>query len=153
MFKTIRDAELLPNHRTHPDAQFWSYVELGVPWPWFHVSIIQENKRALYRNFVFAPSIPLLQDLLNSTSAQAWIEAVYVVSPGDLNGTDLWKMDLLSELSAIVGKDGDILGHNYRIANGPCYSTLIETGSLGNDSIDVLFSSSLHLGSYKARDA
>lgn len=147
MFKTLRDAELLPDLcRRSPEAQFWSYVELGVAWPWFYVVLVEESQLHLHRSYVLVPSIPLLQELLCNVTPDAWIEKVYVVTPSGINGTEGWKMEPLVKLSGISTDDGVFLGHQYLVPEGTCYSTLMGSEQQPTLVNVLIFSASLHLG-------
>ncbi|MEJ6818048.1 hypothetical protein PseuLF5_13685 [Pseudomonas sp. LF-5] len=146
MFKTIRDAELILKRKTHPQAQFWQYVELGNYWPWFYVVLVQKHKQALHQSFVFAPSISSLEALLSNSSQSAWIDKVYVATPGNLNGSEDWKMELLTELLEVRTLEGSLVGHLFNISDGRVYTTAsLEMMRTQSHSV-VIFSDSQHLG-------
>ena len=125
MFRTMREAELMPNlFRAANGFQFWSLVELETMWPWFHVETIDCSGNGINRGVVFAPSVPLLADLIGGESKTAWINQVQVVTPGEINGTGSWRMEVLISLHELVNSAGQVVGHAYRVAAGAEYSTV-----------------------------
>ena len=146
MFKTMRDAELLLKRKTHPQARFWQYVELGNCWPWFYVVLVQEQSQNLHQSFVFAPSISSLVKLLPGSSQSYWIDKVYAATPGDLNGTMDWKMEPLAQLIEIKIAGKDLIGHHLIISDGGIYTTApVEMTDSRHQSV-VIFSEREHLG-------
>lgn len=125
MFRTIREAELMPNLFRAPNGfQFWSLVELATMWPWFHVETIDCSGNDIHRGVVLAPSVPLLADLIGGESKTARIDQVQVVTPGDINGTGSWKMEALISLHELVDSTGQVVGHAYQVEAGTEYSTV-----------------------------
>ena len=125
MFRTMREAELMPNlFRAANGFQFWSLVELETMWPWFHVETIDYSGNDIHRGVVLAPSVPLLVDLIGGESKTARINQVQVATPGDLNGTGSWKMEALISLHELVDSGGQVVGHAYQVAAGAEYSTV-----------------------------
>lgn len=146
MFKTIRDAEVLPERRTHPDAQFWAYVELNTSEPWFYVAVIQRHNNRSYRDFVFVSAIPLLRNLLSNSTSSAWIDKIYLVSPGFLNGTKDWKMEPLEELWELTGMNNGSSTYQFMISGGSIYNSTISTAEVCAQEPRLLFSATEHLG-------
>jgi hypothetical protein len=131
LFKTLRNAELIPAlNGAHSEAQFWSFVEIGVVCEWFYLSLIEETEKELHQSFVLVPSIPLLLDLLNTACENAWIEAIYLITPESLNGSGMWKMEPLISLTEFEQDDGDCLGHYFVVGNGSSYSTLAKQATM-----------------------
>ena len=125
MFRTMREAELMPNLFRAPNGfQFWSLVELETMWPWFHVETIDSSSNGMHRGVVLAHSAPLLVDLIKGQSKTAWINQVQGVTPGDINGTGSWKMEALISFHELVDSAGKIVGHAYQVAAGAEYSTV-----------------------------
>lgn len=106
--------------------QFWSLVELETLWPWFHVETQDHSGNSVHEGVVLAPSVPLLADLIRGESSTAWINQVQVVTPGELNGSGNWKMEVLVSLHEVVDNAGHVLGHEYGIATGEEYSTVVD---------------------------
>jgi hypothetical protein len=139
----MRDAEWLPDRRTHPEAQFWSYVELATDSPWFSVIVMQKNEKRLHQSFIFAPTVQLLQGLLKSSTAKVWIDAVYINSR---NGAGGWRMDSLLELSEFRNDNDQIVGYRYMVSDGEDYSTATIDGPDTGHSVGLIFSAQKHLG-------
>ncbi|EPH5796715.1 hypothetical protein ACS2R3_004244 [Pseudomonas aeruginosa] len=75
MFKTSRNAELLPGLSTAPDGvQFWSYVELEVTWLWFYLQIVEDDGNEAFRSMLMVPSVPLLEQVIAAQTEHAWLE-------------------------------------------------------------------------------
>lgn len=126
MFRTMREAELMSGLiRPTSGLQFWSMVELETVWPWFHVETIDCTRHNHHRGIVLAPNTQVLKDLINGVSESAWITQVQVITPGSLNGSDHWKMEILSNLREVVDTSGKVSGHEYQVATGDIYSTVI----------------------------
>lgn len=127
MFRTMREAELMPNiFRAANGFQFWSLVELETMWPWFHVETIDSRSNGIHQGVVLAPSVALLVDLIGGQSKTAWINQVQVVTPGEINGTGSWRMEALVSLHELVDSAGRIAGHAYQVATGAEYSTVAD---------------------------
>ena len=127
MFRTMREAELMPNiFRAANGFQFWSLVELETMWPWFHVETIDSRSNGIHQGVVLAPSVALLVDLIGGQSKTAWINQVQVVTPGEINGTGSWRMEALVSLHELVDSAGQIVGHAYQVATGAEYLTVAD---------------------------
>jgi hypothetical protein len=127
MFRTMREAELMPNLLSAANGfQFWSYVELETMWPWFHVETIDYSDNGVHSGVVLAPSVPLLVDLIGGESKTSWVRRIQVVTPGDLNGTGNWKMEALLSLHEIIDSVGQVAGYEYQVATGGKYLSVTD---------------------------
>ena len=130
MFRTMREAELMTGLVLPTSScQFWSLVELETVWPWFHIETIDCSGDSHHKGIVFAPNVQLLKDLINAGSRSAWVNQVQVVTPGSMNDTGSWKMEILESLHEVVDSSGEVSGHEYRVATGKVYST-VETNEI-----------------------
>lgn len=126
MFRTMREAELMPTLISNANGfQFWSFVELETMWPWFHVETIDCSNNAVHKGVVLAPSVPLLVDLIDGESNTSWINEVQIITPGDINRTGSWKMDVLISLHELIDSTGQVAGYEYQVATGEEYLTVI----------------------------
>jgi len=126
MFRTMREAELMPGLiRSTSGFQFWSLVELETVWPWFHVETIDCTEDSHHKGIVLAPNVQLLSDLITSGSQTSWVQQVQVITPGSMNGTGSWKMEVLESLHEVIGSSGQALGYKYQVTPAKIYSTVV----------------------------
>lgn len=129
MFRTMREAELMPGLiRSTSGFQFWSLVELETVWPWFHVETIDCTEDSHHKGIVLAPNVQLLRDLIIAGSDTSWVERVQVITPGSMNGTDCWQMEVLESLHEVIDSSGQALGYKYQVATAKVYSTVVSEG-------------------------
>lgn len=122
----MREAELMPGLiRSTSGFQFWSLVEIETIWPWFHVETVYCSRESRHRGIVLAPNVQLLSDLITARSATCWVEQVQVITPGSMNGTGCWKMDILESLHEVTDSFGQPLGYEYHLAAAKSYSTVV----------------------------
>jgi hypothetical protein len=146
VFKTSRNAELLPGLSTAPDGvQFWSYVELEMTWPWFYLQIVEDDGNEAFRSMLMVPSVPLLEQVIAAQTEHAWLEQAYLVSPGHMNEVGRWLMAPLLEVLSIRDAQGSELGHQYRVEGDRTYSTSASQSLGSRISNHVIFSAALHL--------
>ncbi|MEG0323666.1 MAG: hypothetical protein RR619_06680, partial [Raoultibacter sp.] len=106
--------------------QFWSLVELETVWPWFHVETIDWGGNRPRKGIVLAPNVQLLRDLIGCGNKTARVNQVQIVTPGAMNGTGSWKMEVLEELYEVIDSKGQVSGHDYQVAGGFVYSTVVD---------------------------
>lgn len=136
MFRTMRKAELMPGlKRSTSDFQFWSFVELETLWSWFHVETIDSTGDSHHRGTILAPNVQLLKDLVSCRVNAAWVNQVQIVTPGCMNGSGSWKMEILERLYEVVDGDGRVLGHDYQVSTGSVYSTVVDTNQNGSQKL------------------
>lgn len=88
MFSTVRDARIeIPPMIAGEEVQVWSYVLQRLHMPWYHVTIDESECEQIV--FCADPKQFL---------GHPHLRAARVVTPGWLNGTIDWRMDLLKEL-------------------------------------------------------
>jgi hypothetical protein len=146
VFKTNRNAELLPGLSTGPDGvQFWSFVELEMIWPWFYLQIVQDDGEEAFRNMLMVPSVPLLEQVIAAQSDHVWLERALLVTPEHMNKVDRWMMEPLLEVSSIRDARGNELGHQYRVEGDRTYSTSASQRPDSRMITHVIFSAALHL--------
>ncbi|UST68623.1 hypothetical protein [Pseudomonas moraviensis] len=125
MFRTMRESELMSGLVGPTSAfQFWSFVELETLWPWFHVETIDTRGDCRHTGTVLASNVQLLKDLVSCRVNAAWVNQVQIVTPGCMNGSGSWKMEILERLYEVVDSDGGVLGHDYQVLAGKTYSTV-----------------------------
>lgn len=138
MFRTMREAELMPGLiRPKTDFQFWAFVELETMWPWFHVETIDSSGDIQHTGTVLAPNVQLLKDLVSCRADEAWVNQIQVVTPGCMNGSGVWRMEILERLYEVIDNGGEVLGHHYHILTGGVYSTVVSENK--NSSLRLLY--------------
>lgn len=138
MFRTMREAELMPGLISpKSDFQFWAFVELETVWPWFHVETIDFSGDSQHTGTVLAPNVQLLKDLVSCRVNAAWVNQVQVVTPGCMNGSGTWRMEILERVYEVVDGGGEVLGHNYHVMTGAVYSTVLSENQ--NGSLKLLY--------------
>lgn len=148
MFKTNRNAELLPGLSNGPDGvQFWSFVEQEVAWPWFYLQMVEDDGTEAFRSMLMVPTPPLLEQIVAAKSDHAWIEQAQLATPAHINKTGRWIMESLLEVSAIRNEQGQELGYEYRVEGGRTYSISADQLPDGQLNTYTIFSAALHLPS------
>lgn len=88
MFKTDRNAELLSGLSHSPNGvQFWSFIEQDVAWPWFYLQIVEDDGQEAYRSMLMVPTTPLLEQIVEAKTDNAWLEQAQLVTPAHINVT------------------------------------------------------------------
>ncbi len=148
MFKTNRNAELLPGLSNDPNGvQFWSFVEQEVAWPWFYLQIVEDDGQEAFRSMLMVPSTPLFEQIMAAKTDHAWLEQAQLVTPAHMNKTGRWIMEPLLEVSAIRNEQGQMLGYLYHVEGGRTYSTSADQHLDEQRSTHTIFSAELHLPS------
>jgi hypothetical protein len=97
MFRTIDEAEIpLPKGLASSNEHSWSAVHLGLHLPWLYVTCHSVLQVPRVQKVLFLSTIDQLEDAIDDVALT--ITAVYLVSPGNLNGTSHWQMDLLNQI-------------------------------------------------------
>ncbi|MDO8777845.1 MAG: hypothetical protein Q7K57_55825 [Burkholderiaceae bacterium] len=92
----------LSDYLPDPDETCWVAAQLVHNQPWFVVKIVHidrsddEGEMRVHRTMLFS-DIADVEDIMRyGTAEQLVIDAVLIVTPSYLNGTNSWKMDRLS---------------------------------------------------------
>ncbi|HGJ7737430.1 TPA: hypothetical protein ACJXY4_005388 [Pseudomonas aeruginosa] len=146
MFKTNRNAELLPGLSNGPDGvQFWSFVEQEVAWPWFYLQMVEDDGKEAFQSMLMVPTLPLLEQIVGAKSDRAWIEQAQLVTPAHINKAGRWMMEPLLEVSAIRNEQGQELGYECVVEGGRTYSISADQLPDGQLNNHTIFSAALHL--------
>lgn len=146
MFKTNRNAELLPGLSNGPDGvQFWSFVEQEVAWPWFYLQMVEDDGKEAFQSMLMVPTLPLLEQIVGAKSDHAWIEQAQLVTPAHINKTGRWMMEPLLEVSAMRNEQGQELGYECVVEGGRTYSISADQLPDGQLNTHKIFSAALHL--------
>jgi len=146
VFKTNRNAELLPGLSNGPDGvQFWSFVEQEVAWPWFYLQMVEDDGKETFQSMLMVPTLPLLEQIVGAKSDHAWIEQAQLVTPAHINKMGRWMMEPLLEVSAILNEQGQELGYDCVVEGGRTYSISADPLPDGQLNTYTIFSAALHL--------
>lgn len=114
MFETHRESEIfLPRvFGEDGDIQVWGHVSTRLHTLWLYVICLPADKE-----MIPLPRILFISDIVDLLALQkdtsTIISEAYVISPSYLNGSDVWKMNLLDHV--LVGNEpiADIEQHAY----------------------------------------
>lgn len=128
MFRTMREAELVIGaDRLRNGLQFWSFIELETIWPWFYVETVESCADFDHVGAILAANIQLLKDIVVVENSSAKIKEVQIFSPGYMNGTKSWRMEVLHSVKELTNKDGSLVGYEYEVDGGVIYSTAADS--------------------------
>lgn len=146
MFKTDRNAELLSGlSHSHNGVQFWSFIEQEVAWPWFYLQIVEDDGQEAYRSMLMVPTPPLLEQIVEAKTDNAWLEQAQLVTPAHINKAGRWMMEPLLKVTAIRNAQGQELGYVYHVEGGRAYSTSADPHLDEQLRTHTIFSAELHL--------
>lgn len=120
----------------------WNEVELSLQTPWFLVDLRQTVPAALgvleTTRTLLLPNLQALEQIaqLQETDEHARLVSIHIVTPGYLNGSDEWRMDLLRAVWS--AEDPNEPGNTidvYEIQGGKKFSA--STAGLGIDSLKI----------------
>lgn len=105
-------ANLSPASRLYLDKtqSQWNAIELALNRPWFLVSFQQLEAEAdcavTYQRTMLVESLVSVEQFLRASSdGLIKVDAIQVVTPGEINGSSNWKMDVLD--SVVTAEDPD----------------------------------------------
>ncbi len=95
MFETHRSAILLMNF--DPKINLWDWVDLGVDAPFFMLEIALSAELGDFITHRLTSNINVLRDHV-STSDAGVLRRVFLLSPGYVNGSDAFQLDVLDSV-------------------------------------------------------
>lgn len=121
MFCTSPDGEInrLPLFESD-DEYWWSYVRLPLFTPYFMIVCSESNSES--SQTLFLQTIRQLAQVLSDTSIE--MNTVQLVSPGHMNGTGAWQIDVLERVFQgleVNEKDHKQYAYVYAVASGGRY--------------------------------
>ena len=122
MFLTYKRAEIAYPPLFGDDFQMWRFVELEEHRPWFYVVINRRRKTTSWRTMLLIPTEEELEHMLEKRAEGTLVEAVQVVLPARINGSNDWTMERLTELVRVYDPDERVLGYDFKTASGQTYS-------------------------------
>ncbi|MBB6157645.1 hypothetical protein HDC30_004896 [Pseudomonas sp. JAI115] len=113
MFITHRQAEVNGSlAMLDPDHQGWHFVQKHLMSPWFHTTIARCEEGLEVYDVLFVGNLEALVSVLAPREKECQVKSVQLVSPGWLNGTGDWRMEMLAEVAQ--SQDGTSLQFTLR---------------------------------------
>ncbi|VXB16920.1 hypothetical protein [Pseudomonas sp. 8O] len=118
MFLTMEHAEI-PAGVLVKGTHMWRYVECLTSRAWFYVAVLEHHEDFTRPTIYMIKDLEDLLELAGAADQGCEIDRVDLVSPGDLNGSEGWKMDELKEIFRIHAGDQSSLA--YLLRSGVIY--------------------------------
>jgi hypothetical protein len=97
MFETFDNAEIpLPKALAENGERLWTYAHLNLNTPWFYFQYQVVSEESTFNAVLLFSLLDQLKSLINEPDVI--VKNAYVVTPGYVNKSDLWQMDLLNEI-------------------------------------------------------
>ena len=145
MFKTSVQSALSSGPRGPDGIQFWALVEHEILWPWYYVQVVQDLGTELMRTMVMVATPSDLAGVASARTETVWLEAAYIVSPGDINGTEVWKLEPLIRAVIYRNRQGTPVGATHRVISGQTYA-VGEPSCMRDGRPEKIFDARIHLG-------
>ncbi|MGO2449346.1 hypothetical protein [Pseudomonas taetrolens] len=145
MFKTTEQSAIFAQPMGADGIQFWSLVEHEVCWPWFYLQIVQEDGDKAFRSMLMLASTTELAAIASARTESAWLEKVYIATPGDVNGTKDWKLEPLQNVEVVRDQSDTIVSARFGIQGGKVHS-IGDNNPLPGWSRQLCFCADSHLG-------
>ena len=123
MFSTLEGSEIAtPLGLRDPDEHHWPYVELLLQIPWLFVTVVKRNRRSRMRRQLFLLYPEQLAGLASGRSVN--IESALLATPPNMNGSDKWRFEDLTEVWHCVDPETqELSAYLYIVASGSEYSS------------------------------
>ena len=95
MFQTHRSAIFPVQY--DPNVSLWNWVELGVDAPFFMLEIASQTEDGDFVTHRMTSNINVLRDHAGTSDAGV-LKRVFLLSPGDVNGSDAFQLDALDSV-------------------------------------------------------
>ncbi|MFJ4153442.1 hypothetical protein ACIPZF_01345 [Pseudomonas sp. NPDC089752] len=117
MFETNDQARLQPSIYFAPEegTHQWAYISQTANNEWFYVTYETADEEMIYRQQMMIPMAPYVLALATRDTPEAFIQAVKLVSPPWLNGSDTWLMEEIKTIGLIGAK------YVYELSDGRIY--------------------------------
>ncbi len=125
MFQTHRSAIFPVQY--DPDINLWNWVELGVDAPFFMLEIASQTEDGDFLTHRMTSNINVLRDHAGTSDAGV-LKRVFLLSPGDVNGSDAFQLDALDSVCSSPDSSINML---FKLTDGRTLHF-----SLGEDRLD-----------------
>ena len=125
MFQTHHSAKFPIQH--DPNFSLWNWVELGVDAPFFMLEIASQTEDGDFVTHRMTSNINVLRDHAGTSDAGV-LKRVFLLSPGDVNGSDAFQLDALDSVCSSPSNPTQML---FKLTDGRTLHF-----SLGEDPLD-----------------
>jgi hypothetical protein len=125
MFQTHRSAIFPVQY--DPNVSLWNWVELGVDAPFFMLEIASQTEDGDFVTHRMTSNINVLRDHVGISGAGV-LKRVFLLSPGDVNGSDFFQLDALDSVCSLPNNSVSML---FKLTDGRTLHF-----SLGEDQLD-----------------
>jgi hypothetical protein len=150
VFKTTEQSALFPSPKGPDGIQFWAHIEHEILWPWYYLQVVQDFGSEVMRTMVMVSTPSELAGVVSARTTTVWLEAAYIATPGDTNGTGAWMLEPLLETVMYRDEQGAPVGVTHQVASGEVY-TVGEVPDDRDISSANIFDSKIHVGRMSAQ--
>ena len=125
MFQTHRSAIFPVQY--DPNVSLWNWVELGVDAPFFMLEIASQTEDGDFVTHRMTSNINVLRDHAGTSDAGV-LKRVFLLSPGDVNGSDAFQLDALD---SVCSSPNNAINMLFKLTDGRTLHF-----SLGEDQLD-----------------
>lgn len=125
--------------------QQWVTVEQDIMLPWFYLQIVSEDGDDPSRSMRLVSSVQEFDDFLKTLRTNVRIEQAQLVTPHMMNGAGRWLMEPLLEISTVVDRRGEEIGHSFEVEGGRSYTTVSAAKPEQCSKSTLIFSAASHL--------
>lgn len=125
MFQTHRSAIFPVQY--DPNVSLWNWVELGVDAPFFMLEIASQTEDGDFVTHRMTSNINVLRDHAGTSDAGV-LKRVFLLSPGDVNGSDAFQLDVLD---SVCSSPNNAINMLFKLTDGRTLHF-----SLGEDQLD-----------------
>ncbi len=125
MFQTHRSAIFPVQY--DPNVSLWNWIELGVDAPFFMLEIASQTEDGDFVTHRMTSNINVLRDHVGASDAGI-LKRVFLLSPGDVNGSDAFQLDALDSVFSSPNNSINML---FKLTDGRTLHF-----SLGEDQLD-----------------
>lgn len=125
MFQTHRSAIFPVQY--DPNVSLWNWVELGVDAPFFMLEIASQTEDGDFVTHRMTSNINVLRDHAGTSDAGV-LKRVFLLSPGDVNGSDAFQLDALD---SVCSSPNNAINMLFKLTDGRTLHF-----SLGKDQLD-----------------
>lgn len=114
MFETHEEALLTSEFYSEEVLLEWRFVSQRFNSEWFYIcqNFVQKGSEEVARRMLLVDDINEFKSLIRASNEMSWVEDVFLVTPGTVNGTGSWSIDLLIELKEVT-PDPNFVNRNY----------------------------------------
>ena len=125
MFQTHRSAIFPVQY--DPNVSLWNWIELGVDAPFFMLEIASQTEDGDFVTHRMTSNINVLRDHAGTSDAGV-LKRVFLLSPGDVNGSDAFQLDALD---SVCSSPNNAINMLFKLTDGRTLHF-----SLGEDQLD-----------------